>query len=391
MTERLYYTDSYLTGFYAHVVDRSPCGKRIYLDHTAFYPTSGGQPFDTGSIAGVRVVDVVDEGERIAHVLAAPVEAEEVACEIDWPRRFDHMQQHTGQHLLSAVFAELFDIATVSVHFGAGSSTIDVNSPSLSADQIHAAERRVDELVCENTRVSVSFEEASDELGLRKPSSRSGELRIVSIEKLDRSACGGTHVRATGEIGPVLIRKLDKVRNSTRIEFLCGLRALRRARADFDALSQIAHAFSAPLDDAPALVTSQLEALKTAEKDRRRLEDELGAAHGRELYDATSPDSLGIRRATRRLPSGSLDQLRAMAQAFCARPMAVFIGIAEKPPAILLATSPDSNLDSGKLLKAALNEVGGRGGGAPRLAQGSAPTLAALEQALMTLSASSQD
>jgi alanyl-tRNA synthetase len=385
MTERLYYTDSYLTGFYAHVVDRSPCGKRIYLDRSAFYPTSGGQPFDTGSIAGVRVVDVVDEGERIAHVLAAPVEAEEVACEIDWPRRFDHMQQHTGQHLLSAVFAELFDIATVSVHFGAGSSTIDVNSPSLSADQIHAAERRVDELVCENTRVSVSFEEASDELGLRKPSSRSGELRIVSIDKLDRSACGGTHVRATGEIGPVLIRKLDKVRNSTRIEFLCGLRAVRRARADFDALSQIAHAFSAPIDDTPALVTSQIEALKTVEKDRRRLEEELGAAQGRELYDATSPDSLGIRRVTRRLAAGSLDPLRAMAQAFCARPMAVFIGVAENPPAILLATSSDSNLDSGKLLKAALTEVGGRGGGTPRMAQGSAPSAAALEQALTAL------
>jgi alanyl-tRNA synthetase len=295
------------------------------------------------------------------------------------------MQQHTGQHLLSAVFAELFDIATVSVHFGAGSSTIDVNSPSLSADQIHAAERRVDELVCENTRVSVSFEEASDELGLRKPSSRSGELRIVSIDKLDRSACGGTHVRATGEIGPVLIRKLDKVRNSTRIEFLCGLRALRRARADFDALSQIAHVFSAPIDDTPALVAFQMGALKTAEKDRRRLEEELGAAQGRELYDATSPDSLGIRRVTRRLAAGSLDPLRAMAQAFCARPMAVFIGVAENPPAILLATSSDSNLDSGKLLKAALTEVGGRGGGTPRMAQGSAPSAAALEQALTAL------
>jgi alanyl-tRNA synthetase len=391
MTERLYYTDSYLTEFHAHVVDRSPDGARIYLDRSAFYPTSGGQPFDTGFIAGASVIDVLDEGERVAHVLAAPVEAEEVDCRLDWQRRFDHMQQHTGQHLLSAVFAELFDIATVSVHLGAGSSTIDVDSPSLSADQIHAAELRANELVCENRRVSVSFEEASDEIGLRKPSSRSGELRIVSIDKLDRSACGGTHVSATGEIGLVLIRKLDKVRNSTRIEFLCGLRAVRRARADFDALSQIAHVFSAPIDDTPALVAFQMGALKTAEKDRRRLEEELGAAHGRELYDATPPDSQGMRRATRRLPSGSLDPLRAMAQAFCARPMAVFLGVAEEPLAILLATSRDSNLDSGKLLKAALTEVGGRGGGTPRLAQGSAPTIAALEQALTALSASRPD
>jgi alanyl-tRNA synthetase len=391
VTERLYYTDSYLTEFHARVLERSAGGASIYLDRTAFYPTSGGQPFDTGSIAGVPVVDVVDEGERIVHVLAAPVESEEVECRIDWQRRFDHMQQHTGQHLLSAIFAESFSAATLSVHFGAGSSTIDVDSPSLSADRIRAAELRANEAVCQNLPVSVMFAAASDDLGLRKASSRAGELRIVSIGGLDRSACGGTHVRATGEIGPVLIRKLDRARGATRIEFLCGLRAARRARADFDALSGIAQALSAPLDDTPALVTSQIEALKTAEKDRRRLEEELGTAHGRELYEAASPDSFGMRRAMKRLPSGALDSLRSMAQSFCAAPMAVFVGVVEQPAAILFATSQDSGLDSGKLLKAALNQVGGRGGGTPRLAQGSAPSLAALEQAATALSASRPD
>jgi alanyl-tRNA synthetase len=391
VTERLYYTDSYLTEFRARVVDRSFDGVRVYLDRTAFYPTSGGQPFDTGFIAGVPVLDVIDDGDRIAHVLAAPVEPGEAACQVNWQRRFDHMQQHTGQHLLSAVFAELFGIATVSVHFGAGSSTIDVDSPSLSADQIRAAEIRANEAVYQNLPVSVTFAAASDELGLRKASSRAGELRIVSIEGLDRSACGGTHVRATGEIGAVLMRKLDKVRSATRVEFLCGLRAVRRARADFDALSGIAQTLSAPLDETPALVNSQIEALKTAEKDRRRLEEELGAAHGRELYDATSPDSFGIRRATKRLASGALDILRPMAQSFCGRPMAVFVGVVEHPPAILFATSQDSGLDAGKLLKPALTGVGGRGGGAPRLAQGSAPSVAALEQAVTALSVSRPD
>jgi alanyl-tRNA synthetase len=370
------------------VVERSEAGARIYLDRTAFYPTSGGQPFDTGFIAGVRVEDVIDEGERIVHVLASPVDSEEVECRIDWRRRFDHMQQHTGQHLLSAVFAELFHVTTVSVHFGAGSSTVDVNSPSLSADQIRAAELRANEAVWQNLPVSVTFAAASDDLGLRKVSSRAGELRIVAIEGLDRSACGGTHVRATGEIGPVLIRKLDKVRGATRVEFLCGQRAARRARVDFDALSGIAQALSAPLDDAPALVTAQIEALKTADKDRRRLEEELGTAHGRELYGAASPDSIGIRRAMKRLASGALDPLRTIAQGFCAAPLAVFVGLVEQPPAILFATSQDSGLDSGKLLKAALGEVGGRGGGTPRLAQGSAPSVAALEQAVKALSAS---
>jgi alanyl-tRNA synthetase len=295
------------------------------------------------------------------------------------------MQQHTGQHLLSAVLAELFGIATVSVHFGAASSTVDVNTPALSADQIHAIELRANERVFENLPVNVIFADNSDELELRKASTRAGKLRVVEIEGLDRSACGGTHVRATGEIGPVLLRKLDKVRGATRIEFLCGLRAARRARADFDALSRIAQALSAPLDDTPGLVVSQMEALQAAEKERRRVEEELGAAQGRDLYQATAADSRGIRRAIKRLPSGSLDPLRAMAQSFCSGPMAVFIGTVEQPPAILLASSADSGIDAGKVLKAALTEVGGRGGGTPRMAQGSAPSAAALEKALQAI------
>jgi uncharacterized protein (TIGR02270 family) len=229
MTDRLYYTDSYLTTFQARVVEKSADGGTVYLDRTAFYPTSGGQPFDTGSIAGAPVVDVVDEGERIAHVLGAAVDLDDVECRIDWPRRFDHMQQHSGQHLLSAVMAELFGIATLSVHFGAASSTLDLDTPSLTADQVRAAETRANEAVFENLPVSVLFADSPEDLGLRKASDRSGVLRVISIEGLDRSACGGTHVRATGEIGPVLIRKLDKVRGAVRVEFLCGLRALRRA------------------------------------------------------------------------------------------------------------------------------------------------------------------
>jgi alanyl-tRNA synthetase len=387
MTERLYYTDSYLTEFHAHVVERSLDGSRIYLDRTAFYPTSGGQPFDTGSIAGAPVIDVVDEGERIAHVLGAAVDAGEVECRLNWQRRFDHMQQHSGQHLLSAVMAELFGIATLSVHFGVESSTVDLETPSLNADQVRAAETRANEAVCENRPVSVAFAENSEDLGLRKAADRAGVLRVVSIEGLDRSACGGTHVRATGEIGPVLIRKLDRVRGAVRVEFLCGLRALRRVRADFEALSKIAQTLSAPLDDTPGLVQSQIEALKAAEKERRRLDEELGALMGRELYDATAPDTLGKRCAVKRLASGTLDPLRVMAQSFCARPKAVFIGVVDQPPAILLAVSQDSGLDAGKLMKAALSETGGRGGGTARLAQGSAPSADALERALALLTA----
>src|ERR1039458_1298427 len=145
MTERLYYTDSYLREFRARVVERSGDGRTIYLDRTLFYPTSGGQPFDTGSLGGVAVVDVVDEEERIAHLLAAPLASDgavEVAGAIDWDRRFDHMQQHSGQHLLSAIFQEVFHLHTASFHLGAESSTIDLDGGALDARTLAEAERR---------------------------------------------------------------------------------------------------------------------------------------------------------------------------------------------------------------------------------------------------------
>src|SRR5580700_9724937 len=227
MTERLYYTDSYLRDFAARITARADDGRTVYLDRTAFYPTSGGQPFDTGSIAGVAVLDVVDEDGRIAHKLAgvlesgvveaSPVEAATVACDVDWARRFDHMQQHTGQHLLSAVFEELFHLKTVSFHLGAESATIDIEGGAVEARSILDAERRANEIVFENRPVTVEFQDAVEAQGLRKPSDRDGTLRIVSIDRLDRSACGGTHVRSTGEIGPILLRKLDKIRQTVRV------------------------------------------------------------------------------------------------------------------------------------------------------------------------------
>jgi Ser-tRNA(Ala) deacylase AlaX len=242
MTERLYYQDSYLTEFRARVVEASPDQKRIYLDRTAFYPTSGGQPFDIGKLGGVEVIEVIDEGDRIAHVLSDVFTGSEVEGRIHRARRFDHMQQHTGQHLLSAVLIEMFDAPTVSFHLGAESSTIDVTR-ALEPAQLREAERRANEIVFENRPVTVSYQHSSEDLGLRKPTEREGEVRIISIQDLDRSACGGTHVRATGEIGPILLRKLDRIRGNLRIEFLCGGRAVGRAREDFEALSK-SHACS---------------------------------------------------------------------------------------------------------------------------------------------------
>jgi len=387
MTERLYYHDSYLREFAARVVRTSADGSTVYLDRSAFYPTSGGQPFDTGSIAGIPVLEVRDEGDELAHQLAGAAPPGPVVCSVDWTRRFDHMQQHTGQHLLSAVFEEALALRTASFHLGQESSTIDLEGGSLNGPALAEVELRANRIVCENLPVSVQFEEATEAQGLRKPSERAGTLRIIGIEGLDRSACGGTHVRATGEIGPILLRKLEKVRQAVRVEFLCGHRAIRRARADYDALSKAAQLFSAPLDDVPALVASHLDTARAADKARRKLELDLAAYQGRELYHASEPAPDGLRRHAVPSATGSIETLRAVAQNFTALPKSIFLAALENPPSVLYAVSEDSGIDAGQALKQAVSAVGGRGGGTPRLAQGSVPQAALLDDVFRTLAA----
>jgi alanyl-tRNA synthetase len=373
-TERLYYTDAYLPEFSARVVDFAEDGKRIYLDRTAFYPTSGGQLHDLGTLAGQPVIDVVDEDERIAHVLAAPVTVEagrEVLGKVDWTRRFDHMQQHTGQHLLSAVFEDLFGAKTVSVHFGDASSTLDLETDSMSAQSIEKAERRANLVIAENRPVGVTFEDAATATGLRKASDRAGTLRVVTIADIDRSACGGTHVRATGEIGGLLIRGTERAKKALRVEFVCGLRAVARARADFQALSAIATSLSTSIDTVAPLVAAQAAQLKEAEKANRNLEKVIGGYRAQSLFDGTAPSANGARIVVSN-EAASMDALRAIAMGLMEKPKAAFVGFTPEGQ-LLVASSEDSGLDAGKALREGVNAVGGKGGGSPRLAQGSAP------------------
>jgi alanyl-tRNA synthetase len=371
-TERLYYTDAYLPDFTARIVDRADDGRRVYLDRTAFYPTSGGQPHDTGILSSSNVVDVIDEGDRIAHVLDAAVHGDEVRGKVYWTRRFDNMQQHTGQHLLSAVFDDVLKGKTVSVHFGDETSTLDLEIDSLSSQSLEKVEQRANLIVAENRPISVTFENAATAKGLRKAVDREGMLRIISIADLDRSACGGTHVRATGEIGSILIRGIERVRKTTRVEFVCGLRAVARARADYQALSVIASTMSTSVDTAAPLVTSQAAQLKEAEQARRRLERDLAKYRAAELHAAATPDANGIRLVALAPATDSMEQLRALAQALLERERMAFVGLTSEGQ-ILVAASEDSGHDAGKLLKDALAALGGKGGGSPRLAQGSAP------------------
>jgi len=394
MTQRLYYADSYLTKFEATLLGVDASGRHLYLDRTAFYPTSGGQQFDQGSLqraragAAFQVVDVIDEGERIAHVLAEPhAEIEPGSSwfgEVNWSRRFDHMQQHSGQHLLSAVFQELAGSGTLSVHFGSESSTLDLDAATLGAEQLQAVEQHANRVVFENRDLSVAVEDAEVAVGLRKASQRAGALRIVSIAGIDRSACGGTHVRRTGEIGPILLRKVERARKSVRVEFLCGQRATRRARADYEVLLRSSSLFSTGIDELPALLEARSHELQQALKRERELQRAIDEVRAREQYAqalARAPSAAQVALLERR-QSGTLQDLRGVAQQYAAQPRGVFVAALDQPPSLLIATAEDSGIDAALLLRSALTAAGGRGGGSARLAQGSAPSVPALEQAL---------
>jgi len=219
---------------------------------------------------------------------------------------------------------------------------------------------------------------------LRKATQRTGTIRLVTISGLDRSACGGTHVRATGEIGPVLLRKLDKMRGNVRIEFLCGLRAVRQARADYNGLSAVARIFGAPLEDTPTLALAQEEKLRDTEKQRKKTAADLAHMRGRRLYLEAVPDSAGLRWAVLRLPALTEDT-RIEAQSFTVGEKSVFLAAGENPPSILLATSKDSGIVAGERLKPLLAASGGRGGGNAALAQGSVSSIKDLEFVIRTL------
>jgi alanyl-tRNA synthetase len=383
MTNRLYYTDTYLRSFDASIVARAEGGRRLYLDRSAFYPTSGGQPNDLGTLGGVSVVDVVDEDERVAHLLAAPYDGPDaVHGEIDWARRWDFAQQHTGQHLLSGTCDALFDWPTVSVHFGDGMSTLEIGASSVSPKQLRRLEEYANALITENRPVTVTFEDAAAVAPrLRRPSARTGTLRIVTIEGHDVSACGGTHLRATGEIGAILLRRVEKIRDNVRLEFVCGARATRRARADYDVLSGIAERLSAGIDEVPAIVQARVEDAKSLASVNRKLIEEVAGYRARAQWAATAPGADGICRL-RAADGMSADELRAWAAACAALPATIAAGAVGTSRTLAVAVSADVDANAGALLKEALQPVGGRGGGSPRTAQGTVSEDAHLDAVL---------
>jgi len=387
MTDRLYYTNARLDRFTAVVVDSTHDGRRIVLDRTAFYPTSGGQLHDLGTLGGIAIVDIIDEDERIVHCLAdsigVPV-GSMVVGQIDTTRRFDHMQQHTGQHLLSGVLTDEFGWPTLSVHFGDDSNTVDVACDDFDPTVLAAIEHRANALVVQNRRVTISFEDGAEATELRKPSDREGELRIVTIDGIDRSACGGTHVDSTGEIGVILLRRAERTKGNTRIEFVCGHRAVTRARLDAELLTKAARTLSAAPHDLPGLVEQQLHRLTEGERERKRLSGELARYQAAAMWTARIPDSDGVRRIVVST-AGAVKESESLAQHLAALGGSAVLVINPAVGGMLMATAEDTGIDAGQRLRTAVQAVGGRGGGSPRLAQGAVPDPVQLSLVLQSL------
>jgi len=383
---RLYYTDAYRTDFTAHVVSCAPAdgGHAVVLDQTAFYPTSGGQPFDTGTLNGIAVQDVMDRDDgTIAHLTAKALRpGEAVEGWVDWGRRFDHMQQHTGQHVLSAAFDRLHGARTESFHLGGEHATIDL-SREVSPAEIAAAEDEANRIVWEDRPVHVRFASAEEAaaMPLRKDPARQGPLRIIEVEDFDMSACGGTHVARTGGIGIIGVSGWEKFRSGTRVEFRCGRRALGRFRYWRDALAASQRLLSvAPHEMADAIDRLQGES-KAAGRATRQLQERLASHEAKALVARGTPVRGGV-VVVEALDGWDAAGLKALASAAAATPgVAVALFSAGTPSLVVVARASDVSLDAGAVLKALVSAFGGRGGGKPDLAQGGG--LAAPMQALL--------
>ncbi|HEX8029141.1 MAG TPA: DHHA1 domain-containing protein [Vicinamibacterales bacterium] len=371
MTQRIYYTEPYRRRFDASVlsVETVEGKQHVTLDQTTFYPTSGGQPFDTGTLSGAAVIDVIDrEDGGITHVVSGHLKPGDVVQgEIDWGRRFDHMQQHTGQHVLSAAFDRLLGVRTVSFHLGQLSATIDL-AREVSAQEIAKAEDDANRIVWEDRPVAIRFATAEEAaaMPLRKESIRTGSLRLIEVQDYDLSACGGTHVERTGAIGIIAIGSAEKFKGGSRIEFLCGSRALDRFRTWRGALAAMQKHLSVPPSDMLATIEKMQEDAKAVQRTVRGFQEKLAS------HEAAALVASGSNLIVEALDGWDANGLKAIAAAVtAANPDAVVaVFTTTSPSQVVIARGANSQVDAGALLKQLAAKFGGKGGGKPDLAQG---------------------
>ncbi|MBN1310826.1 MAG: hypothetical protein JXB30_05340 [Anaerolineae bacterium] len=395
MTERLYYDDSYTRTFEARVVEHVDVDDRpaVVLDRTYFYPTGGGQPCDLGTIDGVAVVDVLTRpgDHAVLHVLAGRVASDVVSCELDWPRRLDHMQHHTGQHILTRAFIEVAGANTVSFHLSPDSVTIDLDVPEIAPDTLSRVEDYANQIVQQNRRVSARIIDADEFAGLdvrmrKMPDHLETDgLRVIEIEGLDATACGGTHVAYTGEIGIIKVLKLERSAQETRVEFRCGQRALHDYRAKNGLANQLAAELTVGTWEVAQAVARLKVDLKEARSAHKVAQARLIEYEAGELL--TSADVHGETRVVRAVfDNRDVVKLRALAGHLTEKKATVILlGTAGEKAHLIMARSQDLSYDMNAALKQALAVLGtARGGGRPEFAQGGgvAATVGEIEAAL---------
>jgi len=378
MTDRLYYRDPYLRTFDATVEKVEPRGDRwsVALNRTAFYPTTGGQPFDTGTLAGMRVVDVVDEEDgTIAHLVDATSDRNltpgaVVHGEIDWPRRFDHMQQHTGQHVLSAAILSVCRARTMSFHLGAAVSTIDLDR-ELSPAEIAAAETEANRVVWEDRPVTIRFVSAEEAaaLPLRKEPARGGTLRLIDVEGFDLSACGGTHVARSGAIGIIAVASWERFKGGQRLEFLCGSRALGRWRSFRDTIASSVRLLSVLPEEIPTTLERMQGDAREQKRAAAAFQTELARFRARELAEAA--ESIDGTAAVLRAVDADANGLKGLATAVAAASHSVVVVLVSttRPALVVAARSSGAGVSAQQIIATLTGKFGGRGGGKPELAQ----------------------
>lgn len=374
-SSRLYYTEPERLSFDAIVIaaEAADAGARVVLNQSAFYPTSGGQPHDLGTLGEAVVLDVVEADDaRVWHLIDRPLGVGAlVRGEIDAVRRRDHMQQHTGQHILSAAFDRVAGVRTESFHLGSDASTIDL-AREVSATEVSRTLDEANRVVWANRPVTVRFVSAAEAatLPLRKEPLRPGRLRLIDIEDFDLSACGGTHVARTGEIGVIAVCRIERFKGGSRVEFVCGARALRV----FGDMRDLLERASRPLSIAPADLPSAIDRLQAAAKDHKRvmktMASKVAGIEATQLADRAAPMGpwLVAIDAIEGLDAGDL---KSVATGFVGHPgrVAVLVGSGDPRP-VVVARSHDVGLDAAGLMRALAARLGGRGGGRPELAQG---------------------
>lgn len=396
LTAKLYYEDAYIQQFQAIVVSggRDDQGRAyVLLDRTAFYPTGGGQPHDTGRIGGLTVLDVEsDEDGNVRHYVdQLPARyGESVDCTVDWTRRYDHMQQHAGQHVLSAAFERLYDAETVGFHLGKETVTVDIAMYPISKEQLAAVEEQCNHIVMEDRPIETRWvdKEELDPYPLRKPPTVDENIRLVIVNDYDWSPCGGTHPSSTAQIGPIKILGMEKNKGGARVEFVCGGRTLRNMQLKQDILTELQQKLSSSETDLAETVNRLLSKNKMLDKEVQALRFEVLSYQAKDLLHSAEEWN-GYRLVAGQLPSSGLKDLQILAKHLTnhERTVAILIGIPEdtedsktvdakvvelasKGLPVVIARSADIDVPMNTLFKGLQEEFGGKGGGSPSTAQG---------------------